>query len=522
MAVYIDVVTGFLESGKTTFIKELFTKKRKESYEKIILLVCEEGEKEYDLHFLEANHIILYMVEDPKEITDELFDRIEQMEEPDYILVEYNGTWDINPLLNVKIPNYYTFRNIVYVSEAETFFHYLSNMSALLHPHIKNSDYVIFNRFENINNSQKRRYKKQVRNINSNTKPYFLNKPADHKTLFDSFAPGEQFKTLITPGMVIALFIMILLCFLSNEILIRIYQYIQEISVSFLSILIQALPFILLGAFISSLIQVIIPSSRILNIISKHNIKSFIVAAFAGFFFPVCDCGLVPMISGLLKKRAPLPQIMTFWLTSAAVNPIVILSVLYAFPGNPRIAILRVLAGLFTGIMVGVILMILKIKTKDVLNDNLSFQTIGGDFLEVDKESRFYKASAVIKGTQIEFFRVLKYVIIGALVSSVGLLFLPETIQNFIGANVLIQYLIMLIAAMFMSTCSTSNAFIARSFTTSFSYPSILSFMALGPMLDFKNLIIFSETLKKGFLVQICVLTGVIGLITYSLLNLFI
>jgi uncharacterized membrane protein YraQ (UPF0718 family) len=297
---------------------------------------------------------------------------------------------------------------------------------------------------------------------------------------------------------------------------------IQKVSISFLSILIQALPFILLGALISSLIQIIIPSSRILGVISKHNIKSLIGAAFAGFFFPVCDCGLVPMISGLLKKGAPLPQIMTFWLTSAAMNPIVILSVLYAFPGNPRIAILRVLTGLFTGVMVGIILMILKINTGDVIKENVSLQSIGGEFLEVNRESKFYKIDAVIKGTQFEFFRVLKYVIIGALVSSVGLLFLPQTIKNFIGANAIMQYLIMLVAAIFMSTCATSNAFIARSFTASFSYPSIISFMALGPMLDFKNLIIFSETLKKRFLIQISILTAVIGFLTFNLLNMLI
>lgn len=522
MSVYIDVVTGFLESGKTTFIKELFNNSRKESYEKVILLVCEEGIKEYEARFLEANNITLYIVEDEKELTGDLFEKIEQLEEPDYIIVEYNGTWDISPLLEAKIPNYYTFRNILFVSESKSFLHYLSNMPSILQPQIKNSDYVVFNRYEKLNVSQKKMYKKQIKNINSNTKSYFLNKPAENKSLYESYAPNEHFKTLITPGMVIALVIMVALCFLSNDILLNLYRFIQKVSVSFLSILIQALPFILLGAFISSLLQIVVPTNRLISAISKHNLKSFIGASFAGFFFPVCDCGLVPMISGLLKKGAPLPQIITFWLTSAAMNPIVILSVLYAFPGNPRIAILRILTGLFTGVIVGIILMILKINTKDVVNDDVSLQTISGELLEVNRDSKFYKINAVIKGTQLEFFRVLKYVIIGALLSSVGLLFLPQTIKNFIGANAIIQYFIMLAAAIFMSTCSTSNAFIARSFIGSFSYPSVISFMALGPMLDFKNLIIFSETLKKRFLIRICFLTAAVGFFTFSLLNMFI
>lgn len=522
MAVHVDVITGFLESGKTTFIKNLFGKKRKENYEKVVLLVCEEGVNEYDKDFLTKNNITKYIIDDIKEINDDLFNQIDQKEEPDYIIIEYNGTWDINPLLNVKIPSYYIFRNILYISESGNFLHYLSNMASILQPHIKNSDFVVFNRHDKLSALQKKLYKKQVKFINSNSKPYFLNKIEDNKTLFQSFAPSEQFKTLITPGMIITLIIMISLCFLSNNTLLTIYSSTQKVSLSFLSILIQALPFILLGAFISSLLQIVVPVSRILGMISKHNIKSFIGASFAGFFFPVCDCGLVPMISGLLKKGAPLPQVMTFWLTSAAMNPIVILSVLYAFPGNPRIAILRLLTGLLTGVIVGILLMILKIKTKDVLNENLSMQTMGGELLEINKDSKFYKINAIIKGTQLEFFRVLKYVIIGALISSIGLLFLPQTVKNFIGASEMIQYFIMLMAAIFMNTCSTSNAFIARSFTASFSYPAVISFMALGPMLDFKNLIIFSETLKKRFLMQIAFLTAAVGLFTFSILNMIL
>lgn len=525
MSIHVDVVTGFLESGKTTFIKDLFHNievKEKEKYEKTVLLVCEEGVNEYEEDFLETHNITLYKVEDVNEITGELFERLEWKEEPDYIIIEYNGTWDINPLLNAKIPNHFAFRNIMFISEAGNFLHYLTNMAPLLQPQIKNSDFVVFNRYEKLNKAQKKMYIKQVKSINSNTKPYFQNKILENRSIYQSFAPYEQFKTIVTPGMVIALIIMVSLCFLSNKALTYVYQFAQKVSVSFLSILIQALPFILLGAFISSFLQIVIPVSRILGIFSKHNIKSFIGAAFAGVFFPVCDCGLVPTVSGLLKKGAPLPQVMTFWLTSAALNPIVILSVLYAFPGNPRIALLRILTGFFTGVIVGIILMILKIDRKDVLNETVTLQTIGGEFLEVNKDSKFYKVNAVIKGTQIEFFRVLKYVIIGAFLSSVGLMFLPQAIKNFIDANAVLQYFIMVIAAIFMSTCSTSNAFIARSFTSSFSYPAAISFMALGPMLDFKNLIIFSETLKKRFLLQLCFLTAAVGLFTFSLLNMIL
>lgn len=515
MAVDIDIITGFLESGKTTFIKEMIASGITEEYEGIALLLCEEGEAEYEDAFLKQHNISLIPVEEPDILTGEYLAKLSEKKDLDYILIEYNGTWDMQRLLGMRLGGECRIRNIVYISEAGTFTSHYSNMAALLRPHMENSDYVVVNRHENLKPAEKKELKDKVRKINPGIKTVFLNSIQEDKKFLRIFTPFEDMKRTVTPGMILLMFLLLLLCFLPNRYLTVFYSYTQKVSISFLSILIQAIPFILLGAFLSSILQLIIPMSFIIRQLSKNNWKSFLAASLAGFCFPVCDCGLAPLVSGLLKKNMPLPQVITFWLASAAVNPVVILSVYYAFPENRTMIFARVLGGVVIGIAVGCILMLLKVRTRDVIRADAGLNLMSSDM--VYENNRTGKAAAVIKGAQIEFFRVLKYVIIGALVSSLCLTFLPQTVQLFISGNSMVQFLIMLVIAVFMSTCSTSNAFIGRSFYGQFTLPAVLSFMVLGPMLDFKNIIILSEVLTKKFIVQLCLLTAAVGFFTYTL-----
>lgn len=520
MAVDIDVVTGFLESGKTTFIKQMIESGITADYEGKALLLCEEGEEEYGEDFLEQYKINLIPVEEEDIITGDYINFISERRNLDYILIEYNGTWNIQNLLNTKLTGECRIRNIVFVSEAGTFNSYYSNMAGLLRPQMENSDYVAVNRYQELKKADKKDLINKVKKINPVTKTVFLDSPAEDKRFLGIFTPFEDRKKMVTPGMVLLMLVLLLLCFLPTAYLSVFYDYIKKISVSFLSILIQAIPFILLGAFLSSILQLIVPMSFLIRQLSKNSWKSFAAASLAGFFFPVCDCGLAPLVSGLLKKNLPLPQVITFWLASAAVNPVVILSVYYAFPENRTAILARILSGVIIGIGVGFILMLLRVKTKDVIRSDAGLSQMSVDM--VYENSRTGKVAAVIKGAQMEFFRVFKYVIIGAFVSSVCLTFLPQTIKMFISGNVLIQFFIMLVAAVFMSTCSTSNAFIGRSFYGQFAFPAILSFMVMGPMLDFKNLIILSEVLTKKFILQLCLLTAAVGFLTFTFVRIIL
>jgi uncharacterized protein len=517
--IHIDVITGFLESGKTSFIENILSDSRFKEYESMVLLVCEEGVQDYDREKLQKQGIQLLILEDSTELNNQLFLQIKKDMDPDYLLMEYNGTWDLSLLLDLTMPYDYYIRNIIFIGEAKSYFNYLNNMARILVPQIQNSDLVIVNRASDIDVKMKKMIKKNVHSINSKTEVIFQSDNYMENTTGKYFIPYNKYQK-ITPGIIITIMLLITLCLIPYSLLGSLYDFVWSISIAFLSILMQALPFLLLGSFVSALIQLLIPSGQIIKHFRSNSYKSFVFASIAGFFFPICDCGMVPVVSGLLKKDTPLPQTITFWLTSAAVNPIVILSVLYAYPGQPSIAFIRIGAGMTIGIMVGVILKIAKIETKEVIRKNSSLNRVEGGFPEIKADKSYSKLLLVLDVAKAEFFRVTRYVIAGAFLSSLLLNCIPQTFKNLIGSNLLLQLGIMILAAVFMSTCSTSNAFIARSFSTNFTVIPILSFMVLGPMLDLKNIIMLTEILKKSFLIKLSILVIVTGIFVFSIINL--
>ncbi|KNZ40762.1 permease [Acetobacterium bakii] len=521
MATYVDIITGFLESGKTTFIKEVLNSREAEAFNKIVLLICEEGFTDYDEELLEKKNVKSIILENDSDLNDELFKQIFTKFNPDYIIVEYNGTWDISKLLGLKTPFEYKFRNIAFISEAGTFRNQLNNMISLMHPHIQNSNLVIFNRYKKIKPAIQKKLIRDIKNINPRIQTIFLKEFESDKIIKERFwAGGKQGNIFLNLKVFIFVALSLFLILITNDF--DVYSAIQSTVTVFLSILMQATPFILLGAFISAGIQIFASTGWIMNQIAKGSWSSFLIAAAAGFFLPICDCGMVPIISGLLKKDTPLPQTITFWLASSAVSPIVILAMLYAFPEKPYLAAIRVVAGVVIGIVGGIILKLIQLENHDVLKEHRQFQNIGNDILTLKYEGTKGKIEAVFAGAKVEFFRVSEYVIIGALISAILQTILPQTMKNFIGGNIILQFLVMILAAMLMSTCSTSNAFIGRSFSNNFSAVPILAFIVMGPMLDLKNMVMLSEILKEGFLIFLACLVIIESAIVFGALAFFL
>ncbi|MGB8454473.1 MAG: permease [Anaerocolumna sp.] len=521
MATYIDVITGFLESGKTSFIKEVIEKNCLMEYQKTVLLVCEEGFTEYEKEMLSNHRIEMITVNDNSELNSLLFQRVKKEYSPDHIIIEFNGTWDITSLFSLKIPINYSFRNVIFISDAKKFNNFLENMASILQPHIINSDIVIFNNQEGLSKKLKQKLQKDVKNINRKTEIIYSGESTEKVMIGRYFAPHEKY-IKISKGAVIFTILLVCTAILPNSMLLKLYQIVQSMVTIFLSILIEAIPFILIGAIISSIIQIFIPSGWIMKKLSGKNISSFIIASIAGVFMPICDCGTVPIVTGLLKKDTPLPQTITFWLASSAVNPLVLITVFYAFPDRPYLVLIRMLTGILIAIATGLIFRISKTETKDAINKINRVQKIGSDILDLKYEGKIGKLEAVIKGARFEFFRVIKYLIIGAFVSSFLQTVLSQTMKGLLSTNLSLQFLILIIAAIFMSTCSTSNAFIGRSFLRNFSIMPVMSFIVLGPMLDFKNMLMLSEILKKKYLVLLALIVSLLGYILFYMIALFL
>jgi len=304
---------------------------------------------------------------------------------------------------------------------------------------------------------------------------------------------------------------------------------IKTFNTIFISILMQALPFMLIGIFVSSAMHVFVPDEFIVKIFPTKHGLGFITAMFAGLFFPVCECAIVPVMTRLVKKGVALPIAITFMLSAPIINPIVIVSTLYAFPGQPEIALYRVIFGVFIALFAGLVLFLLgDDKSSALLTGHAQHGCACGHCgedghkhaLHPRKAKRHTKVGTMEKIKAMflhsgeEFFSVGKYLILGAFMTSLIQTLVPRAAFTGLGAQSGLSLFIMMATAFLFSACSTSDAFIARSFVTRFSMGSIMGFLVFGPMMDVKNILMLLDGFKKSFIAKLVLLIFLLNFLT--------
>ncbi|MBR0598508.1 permease [Sinanaerobacter chloroacetimidivorans] len=287
----------------------------------------------------------------------------------------------------------------------------------------------------------------------------------------------------------------------------------------FISILMQALPFMLVGAFVSSAMHVFLSDEFLIRIFPTKYGIGFLTAMLGGIFFPVCECAIVPVTTGLVKKGVSLPIALTFMFSAPIINPIVIISTLYAFPGHPEVALIRVCFGLLIAIVIGLIVMALGIRMPLLPHENHHGCDCGCHEEHIKNDPVVSKIKRLFLHSGEEFFDVGKYLILGAFITALVQTFVPRSVfENLLSRNTL-ALLVMMTAAFLFSACSTSDAFIARSFSDRFTIGSIMGFLVFGPMMDIKNMLMLFGSFKKSFVIFLCVLVFLINLIMLSVLS---
>jgi len=312
-------------------------------------------------------------------------------------------------------------------------------------------------------------------------------------------------------------------------------SWIQVFNTVFTGILMQAFPFMLIGILVSSAMHIFIPNEWIIRIFPTKYGLGFLTAMFAGIFFPVCECAIVPVMTRLVKKGVPMPIAVTFMLSAPIINPIVIISTLYAFPNHAEIMLMRVSFGLFIALMVGLAMM--------VYGDSLPMLLDNGGVHEshchsdVENHSKlgcachFHgdeahtgngmmgKLKAMFLHAGEEFFDVGKYLVLGAFMTSLIQTLIPREVFVHLGIQKGLSLLIMMIVAFLFSACSTSDAFIARSFVNRFSMGAVMGFLVFGPMMDIKNLLMLLANFRKSFVVRLTLLIIILNFLILSLMT---
>ncbi|GMQ63463.1 permease [Vallitalea maricola] len=296
----------------------------------------------------------------------------------------------------------------------------------------------------------------------------------------------------------------------------------------FTSILMQAFPFMLIGVLVSSAMHVFVPDEWIVKIFPTKYGIGFLTAMFAGALFPVCECAIVPVMSRLVKKGVPVPIAITFMLSAPIINPIVIMSTLYAFPGQPEITLFRVGFGLIIALAVGLIMMLYRNDFSTISTDydyqchNDHNSSINHSCTCHHHSHNHYNNSILMKFRTMflhagdEFFNVGKYLVIGALTTSLIQILIPKKVFVELGSKSGFSLILMMLMAFLFSACSTSDAFIARSFINKFSMSSILGFLVFGPMMDVKNLLMLLANFKKSFVIRLVLLITILNFLFIS------
>ena len=143
-AVYI--VTGFLESGKTKFMREMLTDDGFSEGERTLLLVCEEGEEEYEPELLKKCNTVMVTLESPEDMAGDKLIQLDKKYRPERVLIEYNATWLLSSLYSAKKPKNWELAQIITLIDATTFELYLKNMRQYMADGIQEGDLIIFNR----------------------------------------------------------------------------------------------------------------------------------------------------------------------------------------------------------------------------------------------------------------------------------------------------------------------------------------------------------------------------------------
>lgn len=146
MEVPVYIINGFLESGKTTFISETMKDPDFSGNERTLIIVCEEGEEEYDEKALAACHADIVTVEEKEELTAEYLVTLKNHYRPQRVMIELNGMWSVEEFVETELPKDWVLVQVITIIDASTYQNYLNNMRSIMLGQFKLADTIIFNR----------------------------------------------------------------------------------------------------------------------------------------------------------------------------------------------------------------------------------------------------------------------------------------------------------------------------------------------------------------------------------------
>ena len=312
-----------------------------------------------------------------------------------------------------------------------------------------------------------------------------------------------------------------------------------DVFMSFLGIVFEGAPYIVVGTLLSGFIDAFLPAKFIDRLLPRNKVLSTLVAGFLGLIFPVCECAIVPVIRRLVGKGLPISCAITYMLAAPIMNPIVALSTVTAFSNAaekrgvaPLLSwadlvhplqlvqhlcadVPMVVARLSLGYVVAVLagLLVIFMKPGQILRDEVVREMDQGDGSpkKVGFDTKLVRA---MRTSMKDFLDTGMYFAMGVAITAVFNTQINQAVLGQVAGSGWLAIPAMMILALVLSLCSTSDAFIAANMPT-FGFASKLAFLVFGPMMDFKLLFMYSAVFKRRIvLVMLFGLMLVIGLLS--------
>jgi len=332
----------------------------------------------------------------------------------------------------------------------------------------------------------------------------------------------------------------------------------------FFSLLVEAMPFLLLGVLLSSALLLFVDERKLIAAVPRNPLLAAFVGSLIGFVFPVCECGNVPVARRLMVQGAPISMSIGFLLAAPTVNPIVFWATWTAFRDQPEIVFMRVGFSLLIATIIGWVFSTQKDlrpllqpaiarsmpvprsrsrrkkKHEESVSDLLQSGTfilgqsgklqLDGDPLEtaalmanpVLSKPISVRLQMMLDNVILELRELGGILVIGSAIAAIVQVSIPRDVVLNLGQNNVTSILAMLLLACVISICSTVDAFFALSFASIFTSGSLLAFLIFGPMIDLKNIALLWSVFKGRAIFYLFALAALLTFLVAFLVNLYV
>ena len=266
-----------------------------------------------------------------------------------------------------------------------------------------------------------------------------------------------------------------------------------------LSVMIEALPFVMLGICIAIVVQVWLPAERLLTYLPQQPLLRRASLSLLGIALPVCECGNVPLARGLLAKGLTPSESLVFLLAAPILNPVTIITTQQAFAGDMTILWARVFGGFAIANLVG---WVYARRPAEELLTNTFVASCQADHVQQSKQV----ASLAIFRREVQ--AMLPALVVGAGLAGLVQVLVSREVLVSLGSQPVWSVIAMVALAFIVSICSNVDAFFALAFRQTFMTGALVSFLTFGPMIDIKMLSLLRTTYRPSVLFQVSALVG--------------